>query len=225
MHDNDIIKVKGGMYMNSRSKYKNEFSKNHYDRINLQLPKGEKEKIKQMSDALGISMNEYIYKLISEDLALHQSRLVSSQFTDEQKQLLQKWQVPKKYFEMIEHCVFDKDKGYYIQLKKGYINDATQSRNIVCKTTSEIRTTIPKSHKVLEETKIDGLDAATIEQLKKWQVPKMYYEMIESISTSKTEGHTITLKSAYTNDFAGGREIHVDKANAFRTQMKGSHKV
>ena len=211
--------------MNSRSKYINEHIKNHCDRINFQVPKGEKDKIKQMSDVMGISMNEYIYKLISEDIALNQSRLMSSQFTEEQKQLLQKWQVPKKYFEMIEQCVFDKDKGYYIQLKKGYINDATKSRNIVCKTTSEIRSMIPKSHKVLEECIIDGLDAATVEQLKKWQIPKMYYPMIESISTSKTDGYTIVLKPSYTNDFAGGREIHVDKANAFRTQMKGSHKV
>ena len=203
--------------MNSRSK-------NNYDRINLQIPKGEKEKIKQMSDTLGISMNEYIYKLISEDLALNKSRLVSSQFTDEQKQLLKKWQVPKKYFEMIEQCVFDKEKGYYIQLKQGYINDSTKSRNIVCQTTTEIRALMPKSHKIHQEVLIDGLDAATVEQLKKWQIPKMYYEMIESISTSKTDGHTITLKSSYTNDFSGSRIIHVDKANAFKTVMKFSHK-
>lgn len=208
-----------------RIKYKNKHKSEHYDRIELTVPKGEKEKIKQMASTLGISVNEYIYKLISEDLALNQSRLVSGKFSDEQKSLLQKLQVPKKYFEMIEQCVFDKDNGYYIQLKKGYINDITQSRNIICQTTAEVRSTIPRSHKVLEDVMIDGLDAATVEQLKKWQIPKMYYEMIESISTSKTDGHTIVLKPEFTNDFSGSRNIHVDKANAFRTQMKGSHRV
>lgn len=222
MHDYDIIKMKGEMYMNNRSDYKNLYAKNHYDRINLQIPKGEKDKIKQMADALGLSMNEYIYKLISEDLALNQSRLIASQFTKEQQQLLQKWQVPKKYYEMIEQCVFDKDKGYYIQLKKGHINDVTKSRNIVCQTTSEVRGIISKSHKILQEIKIDGLD---VEQLKKWQIPKKYYEMIESISTSKSDGYTITLKPLYTNDFTNSRIIHVEKANTFRTIMKGSHEI
>ena len=225
VHDYVMIKMERVMHMTNRNKYKNEYSKKHYDRINLQLPKGEKEKIKQMADTLGISVNEYIYKLISEDVALNQSRLISGKFSDEQKSLLQKLQVPKKYFEMIEQCVFDKNKGYYIQLKKGYINDITQSRNIICQTTAEVRTVIPKSHRVREDVIIDGLDAATLEQLKKWQIPKMYYEMIESINTSKTDGHTIVLKPEYTNDFSGSRNIHVDKANAFRSQMKGSHKV
>lgn len=49
----------------------------------------------------------------------------------------------------------------------------------------------------------------------------MYYEMIESISTSKTDGHTVVLKPEYTNDFSKGRNIHVDKANEFRSLMKG----
>lgn len=211
--------------MKNRNEYKNEYAKNHYDRINLQFPKGEKEKIKQMADTLGISVNEYIYKLVSEDIALNQSRLVSGKFSEEQKSLLQKLQVPKKYFEMIEQCVYDKDKGYYIQLKKGYINDITQSRNISCQTTAEVRSIIPKSHKILTDVITDGLDAGTLEQLKKWQIPKMYYEMIESVSTSKTDGHTIILKSGYTNDFSGSRNIHVDKANEFRGKMKGSHLI
>lgn len=149
--------------MKNRNEYKNEYAKKHYDRINLQFPKGEKEKIKRMADTLGISVNEYIYKLISEDIALNQSKLVSGKFSDEQKSILQKLQVPKKYFEMIEQYVFDKDNGYYIQLKKGYINDVTKSRNIICHTTAEARSVIPKSHKILEDVIIDGLDVATIE--------------------------------------------------------------
>ena len=40
--------------------------------------------------------------------------------------------------------------------------------------------------------------------------------MIESISTSKSDGYTITLKPLYTNDFTNSRIIHVEKANTLQ---------
>ncbi len=39
-----------------------------YDRINLTVPKGDKERIKAYADANGESVNGYINRLIEEDL-------------------------------------------------------------------------------------------------------------------------------------------------------------
>ena len=41
-------------------KYQNEFIKQKYDRVNLTVPKGKKEKIKAAAKAAGQSVNEYI---------------------------------------------------------------------------------------------------------------------------------------------------------------------
>lgn len=204
----------------ARTNYKNSYSKEHYDRLELRFPKGEKERIKQMSDALGLSINEYVYRLVSEDLALNHSRLQDTKFSTEDISLLEKWQIPKKYYEMIEQCSFSKETGYYILLKQGYINDISGSRTIICQKTLELRATIVKSHKVVEEVQQGEHDYMTLEQLKKWQIPKMYYEMIESIDSEKGR-HTIVLKSGYINDYSGSRVITVEKANMFRTVMKG----
>jgi hypothetical protein len=84
---------------------------------------------------------------------------------------------------------------------------------------------IVKSHQVKKEVVIDGLSTSTIEQLEKWQIPKKYYEMIESIHSDKETGHVITLKEGFTNDFAEGRIIKVEKANIFRIVMKESHPI
>lgn len=45
-------------------KYQNEFIKQSYDRINLTVPKGKKEKIKEAAKAAGKSVNEYINSAI-----------------------------------------------------------------------------------------------------------------------------------------------------------------
>ncbi len=45
-------------------KYQNEFIKQKYDRINLTVPKGKKEKIKAAAKAAGQSVNEYINSAI-----------------------------------------------------------------------------------------------------------------------------------------------------------------
>ena len=42
------------------NKYRNDFIKQNYDRINLTLPKGKKERIKVAADAAGVSVNELI---------------------------------------------------------------------------------------------------------------------------------------------------------------------
>ena len=210
-----------------RTEYKNAHQKIHYDRINMLLPKGMKSKIEEASKSMGASVSEYIALLVSEDISTGTSKLAEKKkgFTPEQEVLLQKLQVPKKYYEMIEDLSFDKDEGYFIHLKKGFINDITGSRNIICQTTKDVRTIIVKSHSIKKEVIINGLSASTIEQLEKWQIPKKYYEMIESIYSDKETGHSITLKEGFTNDYAEGRIIKVAKANEFRVVMKESHPI
>ena len=211
----------------NRNEYKNSYRKNHYDEMFIALPKGMKDKIKEASKSMGASISEYIALLVSEDISTGTSKLAEKKkgFTPEQEVLLQKLQVPKKYYEMIEDLTFDKDEGYFIHLKKGFINDATGNRNIICQTTKEVRTLIVKSHPVKKEVVIDGLSTSVIEQLVKWQIPKKYYPMIESIHSDKETGHSITLKEGFTNDYSEGRIIKVAKVNTFRIVMKESHPI
>lgn len=49
-------------------KYNNEFNKNAYDRINLTVPKGEKEIIKAHADKTGESVNGFINRAIDETM-------------------------------------------------------------------------------------------------------------------------------------------------------------
>lgn len=47
--------------------YQNDYIKQKYDRINLTVPKGRKEEIKKKAEAQGMSVNQYINKLLDED--------------------------------------------------------------------------------------------------------------------------------------------------------------
>lgn len=49
-------------------KYNNEYNKQAYDRINLTVPKGNKEKIQTAAQANGESVNAFINKLIDTEL-------------------------------------------------------------------------------------------------------------------------------------------------------------
>lgn len=48
--------------------YNNKYNKEAYDRINLTVPKGEKEKIKAAADQTGESVNGFIWRLIKVEL-------------------------------------------------------------------------------------------------------------------------------------------------------------
>lgn len=50
------------------TKYKNDFAKEHYDRINLTIPKGIKDKIKAAAKTANMSTNEYILTAIIEKM-------------------------------------------------------------------------------------------------------------------------------------------------------------
>ena len=123
----------------NRTAYKNQHCREHYDRIYLTIPKGEKEKIKAAASALGMSVNEYLYALVCDDLAAGESRLGKKKqgFNEDDR----------KYYDMIEDLSYTKDEGYFIYLKAGYINDVTGSRNIHCEMTAEVRRIIGKTHK------------------------------------------------------------------------------
>jgi len=143
-----VKKRKEGLKMN-RTEYKNQHRKEHYDRIEFTLPKGEKGRIKAIAAALGMSVNEYLYALVCDDLAAGESRLGKKKqgFNEEQRQMLEKWQVPRKYYDMIQDLSYTKEDGYFIYLKPGFLNDETGSRNIHCVKTSEVRRIIGKTRK------------------------------------------------------------------------------
>ena len=58
--------MKVGGVMN-RTEYKNNFYKEHYERINLAVPKGMKEIIKGLASDKGMSVNAYIQDLVRKD--------------------------------------------------------------------------------------------------------------------------------------------------------------
>lgn len=56
--------------MAGNTTYKNKYNLEKYDRINFTVNKGDKEKIKERADALGMSINSYIRNLIMNDINL-----------------------------------------------------------------------------------------------------------------------------------------------------------
>lgn len=133
----------------NRTDYKNKHIKENYDRINLVLPKGQKSLLKGFCEKMGISLNEYVKLLIQADLRSGTSKMMSMMqgFTEEQRQMMDKWQIPEKYRDMIQDFHHSKEDGYFIRLKKGYINDVTGSRIIQTEKMKELRMTINKSRK------------------------------------------------------------------------------
>lgn len=56
-----------------KCKYDNEYIKNNYDRLNIQVPKGQKAVIKEHFTELGYkSLNEYVNALIRADFEKRQ---------------------------------------------------------------------------------------------------------------------------------------------------------
>lgn len=54
-------------------KYNNEFNKNAYDRVNLTIPKGQKEVIRAAAEARGESVNAYIYAAVVQRMEREQA--------------------------------------------------------------------------------------------------------------------------------------------------------
>ena len=133
----------------NRIAYKNQYTREHYDRVNLTLPKGQKDRIRDVCMVMGVSVNEYLFMLICDDLQGEGSKLAKKKqgFSDSQKAMLDKWQVARKYHEMIEDMSYTKEEGYFIYLKDDYINDITGSRSIHCDKTTTLRRIITHTHK------------------------------------------------------------------------------
>ncbi len=112
----------------NRTEYKNKSQKEKYDRIPLNVPKGDKVKLQIVAAKMGVSLNEYINMLICDDLSTGESKLANKKkgFYEEQQAMLDKWQVGRKYHEMMEDMSYSKEDGYFIYLKKGYTNDVTK---------------------------------------------------------------------------------------------------
>ena len=133
----------------TRTSYKNQHNKDHYDRINLVLPKGQKSILMDFCKQMDVSLNEYIKLLIREDTKTGTSKLktMMSGFSEEDRKTMDKWQIPEKYRDMIQDFHFSKEDGYFIRLKKGFINDVTGSRIIHVEKMKDVRLTINKSRK------------------------------------------------------------------------------
>lgn len=103
----------------NRTEYKNQHAKEHYDRINFKIPKGEKERIKAAVSRMGMCVNEYLFALVCDDLASGESRFGKKKqgFDEEQRRMLEKWQVPGKYHEQKNHPkTLTKCKGGFFYL-------------------------------------------------------------------------------------------------------------
>ena len=133
----------------NRTDYKNKHIKEKYDRISLVIPKGQKSLLKGFCEKMDISLNEYIKLLIQADTRSGTSKMMSMMqgFTEEQRQMMDKWQIPEKYRDMIQDFSYSKGEGYFIRLKRGYINDITGSRIIHVEKMKDVRMTINKSRK------------------------------------------------------------------------------
>ena len=80
-----------------------------------------------------------------------------------------------------------------------------------------------KSNKEISLQK-SGLTDEQIEILKKGQVPRMYYDMIESVDLGR--GHyVVRLKPGYTNDVFGGRVLDCKSMKELRLTISRSHKI
>lgn len=158
-----------------RTEYKNEHKKAKYDRLELVLPIGWKDKIKEIASVMGISVNDYVSRLIKADIEQDHK-------PEELSAMLIKWGVMEKYHPMIESASYTKIKGYFIRLKSGFINDNFASNEIICKTSKEIRHIMQLTHPIRSEEELAGFDSKTYEQLLRWQVPKCYFNIIKSVA-------------------------------------------
>ena len=52
--------------------YQNQYNREKYDRVNLTMPKGQKEVVRQQAKKRGQSVNEYINAIIMADIAAGQ---------------------------------------------------------------------------------------------------------------------------------------------------------
>ena len=100
------------------TEYKNRHKTDHYDRIELVVPKGTKKIIKSLASEKGQSINAYIQDLIRKD----------------QEGLFDTMQIAEKNRSMLSAIQGNIHDGYTVIFKDGY--------TIYCKTKKEVRSKI-----------------------------------------------------------------------------------
>jgi hypothetical protein len=104
----------------SRTEYKNRHKAEHYERIELAVPKGMKAIIKNLASDKGLSVNAYIQDLIRKD----------------QEGMFDTMQIADKNREMLSGIQGNMHDGYNIIFKDGFTTH--------CKTKKDVRAAIIK---------------------------------------------------------------------------------
>ncbi len=52
----------------NKVKYNNDFNKNNYDRLNIVVPKGQKQVIQDFAKSKGKSLNAFVYELVQKEI-------------------------------------------------------------------------------------------------------------------------------------------------------------
>lgn len=99
----------------NKTEYKNKFNQDHYERINLAVPKGMKEVIKNLASEKGLSVNAYFLDLVHQD----------------QEGLFDKLQISDKNKQHIRSLQGNMHDGYDITFKDGH--------SFHCRTKLEVR--------------------------------------------------------------------------------------
>lgn len=89
----------------NRTDYKNQFNKDHYERINFSVPMGMKQVIKDLAADKGMSMNKYFLHLVMKD----------------QEGLFDNMQIAERNREKILTIKGNTHDGYDVYLKDGRI--------------------------------------------------------------------------------------------------------
>ncbi len=190
-----MVKMPRKTKKEKRNDYIKDLKKELYDQILLQVPKGTKDRLKEVSASMDISVNEYINRLIKADLEQDHK-------PDDLHTMLRRWQVKDKYHPFIQSASHTPTTGYFIKLKKGYINDYSGSDEIIVDKTDTLKHIMQFTHPVRTPEEMCGLDSKTYEQLIRWQMPKSYIPLVESI-----EDHAIHLKDGRTLEFKSVSEL------------------
>ncbi len=98
-----------------RTAYKNNFTRNHYERLNLAVPKGMKDIIKSLAADKGLSVSAYLQELIRKD----------------QCGMFDTMQISGKNREMISGISGNMHDGYDVIFKDGH--------SCHCRTKKEVR--------------------------------------------------------------------------------------
>lgn len=78
------------------TKAKNKYNTENYDRINIAIPKGEKEKIKAHAEKMGESVNAFINRAIAESIANDNYESPYPQIMNVAEMYPEKWEAVKK---------------------------------------------------------------------------------------------------------------------------------